>query len=58
MEPEMDKERGKIRNLLGKSRMLKEIDGFKKLLYWGSNEKLGRMGSEGLECINWKEWEE
>lgn len=54
----MDKGRGEIRNLLGKSRMLKEIDGFKKLLYWGSNEKLGRMGSEGLECINWKEWEE
>lgn len=43
----MDKEkRGKIGNLLGKSRMLKEIDGFKKLLYWGSNEKLRRMGSE------------
>lgn len=38
--------------------MLKEIDGFKKLLYWVSNEKLRRMGSEELECINWKEWEE
>lgn len=32
-------------NPLGKGRMLKEIDEFEELMYLGSNEKIGRMGS-------------
>ena len=29
----------------GKSGMLKEIGDFKELMYWGSNEKIGELGS-------------
>lgn len=29
----------------GKSGMLMEIGDFKELMYWGSNEKIGEMGS-------------
>lgn len=47
MKSKLYKEKGEDResNPVGKDRMFKEIDDFKELMYWGSNEKIGRMGS-------------
>lgn len=44
MESKRDKEKGRQRGqFIGKNRILKEIEGFKELMYRGSNEKFGKM---------------
>lgn len=44
-KPYKEKRGDREGNSLGKDRMLKEIDDFEELMYWGSNEKIGRLGS-------------